>query len=43
MVVICDVKFDIRDDPVLQNSTQEPSMFSKYDYVLDAILIIPGK
>ena len=37
-----DVKFDIRDDPILQKSSQEPSPSSKYDYVLNALLIILG-
>ena len=38
--MIHDVKFDIRDDPILQNSCQEPSMSSKYDCVLGALLIM---
>ena len=39
-MVICDVKFDTKDVPVLQNSSQEPSTPSKYDSVLDAHLIM---
>ena len=34
-MVICDVKFDTKDEPILQNSSQEPSMSSKYDCVVD--------
>ena len=30
MMVICDVKFDIKYDQILQNSSQEPSTSSKY-------------
>ena len=30
-LVISDVKFDTKDDQILQNSSQEPSMSSKYD------------
>ena len=41
-MLIHDVKFDIRDNPILQNSSQEPSMSSKYDCVLDALLIMLG-
>ena len=37
-----DVKFDIRDDSILQNSIQEPSTSSKYDCVLDTLLIMLG-
>ena len=40
MRVICDVKFDTKDDPVLKNSSQEPSMSSKYDCVLDAQIML---
>ena len=41
--VICNyVKFDTKDDPFFQNSSKEPSMSSKYDYVLDALLIMLG-
>ena len=38
ILLIHDVKLDIRDDPILPNSIQEPSTFSKYDCVLDALL-----
>ena len=38
-----DVKFDIKDDPILQNSIQEPSKSSKYDCVLNSLLIMPGR
>ena len=41
-MVICDVEFDTKYDPVIQNLSQEPSMSSKYDCVLDALLIILG-
>ena len=37
-----DVKFDIRYDPTLQKSYQEQSMSSKYDCVIDALLIMLG-
>ena len=37
---IHDVKFDIIDDPILQNSSQEPSMSSKYNSIPDALLIM---
>ena len=37
-----DVKFDIRGDPVLQNSSQESSMSSMYDCVHDALLTMLG-
>ena len=37
-----DVKFDIRDGPIFQNLIQEPSMSSKYDCVLDELLIMLG-
>ena len=30
-MVVCDFKFDTKNDPVLQNSSQESSMSSKYD------------
>ena len=36
------VKVDTKGDPVLQNSSQEPSVSSKYDCVLDAFLIMRG-
>ena len=36
------VRFDIRDDPILQNSSQGPSTSSKYDCVLDALIIMLG-
>ena len=42
MMVIHDVTFDTKDDPILQNSSQEPSTFSKYDCVLDALNIMLG-
>ena len=35
---------DVKDDPIRQDSSQEPSMFSKYDFgdggVLDKLLIM---
>ena len=37
--VIRDFIFDTKDEPILQNSSQEPSIFSKYDCVLDAPLV----
>ena len=43
MMVICDVKFDTKYDQILQNSSQEPSMSSKYDCVLDALIIMLGR
>ena len=39
MINYVDVKFDIRDDPILRNFSQEPSMSSKYDCVIDANFI----
>ena len=33
MMVICDVKFDIKYDQIIQNSSQEPSTYSKDDWV----------
>ena len=42
IILIPDVKFDIREDPTLQNSSQEPSRSSKYDCVLYALLIMLG-
>ena len=42
MRVIGDVNFDTKDDPTLQNYIQEPPMSSKYDCVLDALLIMLG-
>ena len=41
-MIIFDVKFHNKDDPVLQNSSQEPSAFSKSGRVLDALLIMLG-
>ena len=35
MMVICDVKCATKDDQVLKNSGQEPSIYSMYDYILD--------
>ena len=42
MMVICDVKFDTKDDEILQNSSQEPLMSSKYAYVIDVLLFMLG-
>ena len=42
MMVICDVKFDSKYEKILQNSSQEPSMSSKYDCVLYTLLIMLG-
>ena len=42
MMVIHDVKFDSKYDQILQNSNQVTSMSSKYDGVLDAVLIMLG-
>ena len=42
MIVICDVKFDIKYDQILQNSIREPSMSSMYDCVLDELLFMLG-
>ena len=39
-MVICDVQFDTKYDPVIQNLSQEPSMSSKYDCVLDAHIMM---
>ena len=39
-MVICDVEFDTKYDPVIQNLSQEPSMSSKYDCVLDAHIMM---
>ena len=39
---ICDVKFDTKYDQIIQNSSQEPLMSSKYDCVLDAFIIMLG-
>ena len=41
-MLIDDVKFDIKDDPILQNSSQELSMSYKHDCVLDALIIMLG-
>ena len=41
-MLIHDVKFDIRDDPILKNFSKEPSIFSKYECVLDAHIIMLG-
>ena len=38
MVVICDVKFDTKYDQILQNSSQEPTMSSKYDFEVRVFL-----
>ena len=35
-------KFDTKYDPILKNSSQEPSPFSKYECVLDAHMIMLG-
>ena len=42
MMVICDVKFDIKYDQIIQNASQKPSMSSEYDCVLEALLIMLG-
>ena len=34
------LKFDTKDDPILQNSSQEPSTSSKYGYALDTLIIM---
>ena len=39
---ICDVKFDTKNDQIFQNSSQEPSTSSKYDCVIDALIIMLG-
>ena len=39
-MVICDVKFDTKDDQIIQNSSQESSTSSEHDCVLDALLIM---
>ena len=36
------VKCDIRDNPSLQNNCQKPPISSKYDWVLDALIILLG-
>ena len=43
IMLIRNLKFDVRDDPILQNSSQEPSMSSNYDCILDALLIMLGR
>ena len=42
IMLIHDVKHDIRDDPIIPKSTQEPSTSSKHDCVLDVLWITPG-
>ena len=42
MMVICDVKFDIKYDQILQNFSQEPSTSSKYNCDLDELLFMLG-
>ena len=37
MMFICDVLFDTKDDPILQNSYQVPAMSSKCDDVPDVL------
>ena len=39
MPIICDVKFDAKDDQILQNSSQGPSKSSKCVDVLDTLMI----
>ena len=39
-MLIHDVKLDTKDDPTLQNSSLGPSTSSKYDWVLDALVIM---
>ena len=39
-MLIYDVNIDIKDDPILQNSKQEPPMSFKYDCVLYALIIM---
>ena len=41
-MVISDVKFDTKDNPVLQNSSQDSLVSSKYDCVLGALIIMLG-
>ena len=43
MVLFHDVKFVIRDDPILQNSSQEPSTSSDCDCVLNELLFMLGR
>ena len=38
MMIIHDVKCYTKYDQILQNSSEEPSMSSMYNYVLDAFL-----
>ena len=40
MMVIHVVKFDIWDNPILQNYSKEPPISSKYYLVQDALLIM---
>ena len=40
MMVIHDVKFDTNYYQILQNSSQDPSTSSKYDFVFDALIIM---
>ena len=41
-MLIQDVKFDTEYDQILQNSSQEPPTSSKYNSVLDALIIMQG-
>ena len=41
-MLINDVKLDIRDYAILKTSSLEPSRSSRYDYVLDAFIIMLG-
>ena len=42
-MVICDVQFDTKDYPILQKSSQEPSTTSKYDCVIDALIMLGSR
>ena len=42
MMIIHDVKFNTKDDQILQNYSQEPSTASKYDCVLDEFIFMLG-
>ena len=42
MMVIHDVKFDTKYDKLLKKSSKEPSMSSKFNCVLDMLLLMLG-
>ena len=40
IILIHDIKFDTKDDPILQNSSKEPSMSSKHDCLLGTLIFM---